>query len=148
MSSAVTWQMPPASPHATVLGLGIHRAERVVPNSEIVGPIDSSDEWIQQRSGIKERRWVGPEETLESMSLAAARRALVATKIEPAQIDAVILATCTNTQQITSLASRIAYLLGTQSPAAFDISAACAGSVTPSPWPATWSAAGPPSTSS
>jgi 3-oxoacyl-[acyl-carrier-protein] synthase-3 len=122
-----TWTMPTGSAHAAILGLGIHRAKRVVPNSEIVDAIDSSDEWIQQRSGIKERRWAGPDETLESMSLAAAKQALLAADITPAQVDAVILATCTNTQQITSLASRIAFLLGTQSPAAFDISAACAG---------------------
>lgn len=122
-----TWAMPTGSPHAAILGLGIHRAKRVVPNADIVGPIDSSDEWIQQRSGIKERRWVGPDENLETMSLAAAELALVDAGVEAARIDAVILATCTNTQQITSLASRIAYLLGTQSPAAFDISAACAG---------------------
>jgi len=122
-----TWTMPTGSPHAQILGLGVHRGKRVVPNAAIVGPIDSSDEWIQQRSGIKERRWVGPDETLETMSLAAAQKALADSGVEAAQVDAVILATCTNTQQITSLASRIAFLLGTQSPAAFDISAACAG---------------------
>jgi 3-oxoacyl-[acyl-carrier-protein] synthase-3 len=126
-TASPTWTMPVGSPHATVLGLGVHRAKRVVPNAEIVDAIDSSDEWIQQRSGIKERRRVGPGETLESMSLAAAQRALAASGIEAAQIDAVILATCTNTQQITALAPRIAYLLGAQSPSAFDISAACAG---------------------
>ncbi|RNL64433.1 ketoacyl-ACP synthase III [Nocardioides marmoriginsengisoli] len=119
--------MPAGSPHAAVLGLGIHRAKRVVPNAEIIDAIDSSDEWIQQRSGIKERRWVGPGETLESMSFAAAERALEASGIAAAQIDAVILASCSNTQQITALAPRIAHLLGTQSPAAFDISIACAG---------------------
>jgi 3-oxoacyl-[acyl-carrier-protein] synthase-3 len=126
-TSTVTWELPTGSAHAAILGLGVHRAKRVVPNAEIVEAIDSSDEWIQQRSGIAERRWAGPDETLESMSLAAAQRALASAAIEPAQIDAIILASCTNTQQITSLASKIAFLLGTQSPAAFDISAACAG---------------------
>ena len=125
--STATWTMPTGSPHAAVLGLGAHRAERVVPNAEIVDAIDSSDEWIQKRSGIRERRWIGPEETLESMSLAAAEQAVTASGIEPAQLDAVILATCTNTQQITALAPRIAHLIGAQSPVAFDIAAACAG---------------------
>lgn len=125
--SAATWTMPTGSPHATLLGLGEHRAKRVVPNADIVGPIDSSDEWIQRRSGIKERRWAGPEETLESMALAAAQQAIAAAGIDAAQVDAVILATCTNTQQITALAPRIAHLLGAQGPAAFDISVACAG---------------------
>lgn len=125
--SAATWTMPAGSPHAAILGLGVHRAKRVVPNADLIEAIDSSDEWIQQRSGIKERRWAGPEETLESMTLEAAQQAVAAAGIEAAQIDAVIVATCTWTMQTPALATRIAYLLGTQSPAAFDISAACAG---------------------
>lgn len=119
--------MPVGSPYSTILGIGTYRATRVVPNAEVVEAIDSSDEWIQQRSGIRERRWVAPSESLETMSLAAAERALASAAVEAAQIDAVILATCTNTQQITALAPKIAHLLGAQSPAAFDISAACAG---------------------
>jgi len=121
------WTMPTGSPYAAVLGLGTERGKRVVPNSELVAAIDSSDEWIQQRSGIKERRWVGPDETLESMSLAASRKALDSAGIEPAQIDAIIVATCTHTMQTPALAAKLAHLLGTQSPVAFDISAACAG---------------------
>jgi len=121
------WTMPTGSPYAAVLGLGTERGKRVVPNSELVAAIDSSDEWIQQRSGIKERRWVGPDETLESMSLAASRKALDSAGIEPAQIDAIIVATCTHTMQTPALAAKLAHLLGTQSPVAFDVSAACAG---------------------
>jgi len=119
--------MPTGSPYAAILGLGIHRAERIVPNSEVIDAIDSSDEWIQQRSGIRERRWVGPDETLESMSYEACVKALAAADIEAAQIDAIIVATCTHTMQTPALAAKLAHLLGTQSPAAFDISAACAG---------------------
>ncbi len=48
------------SPYAAILGLGAYRPTRVVPNAEIVDAIDSSDEWIQQRSGIKQRRWASP----------------------------------------------------------------------------------------
>ena len=47
-------------PHAAILGIGTYRPSRVVPNSEVVDAIDSSDEWIQQRSGIKQRRWARP----------------------------------------------------------------------------------------
>lgn len=122
-----TWTMPTGSPYAAVLGLGIHRASRIVPNSEVVAAIDSSDEWIQQRSGIRERRWVGPDETLESMSYEACVKALDHAGVEAAQIDAIIVATCTHTMQTPALAAKLAHLLGTQSPAAFDISAACAG---------------------
>lgn len=126
-SREAAWTMPVGAPHAAVLGLGVHRAQRIVPNSEVIAAIDSSDEWIQQRSGIKERRWVGPDETLESMSLEACRLALANSGIEPAQVDAIIVATCTHTMQTPALAAKLAHLLGTQSPAAFDISAACAG---------------------
>ncbi|MCW2787428.1 MAG: 3-oxoacyl-[acyl-carrier-protein] synthase [Marmoricola sp.] len=124
MSTA--WTIPTGT-HAAVLGLGVDRGKRVVPNSELVAAIDSSDEWIQQRSGIRERRWVGPDEDLVTMSLAASQAALAASSVEAAQIDAVIVATCTWTMQTPSLAAKLAYLLGTQAPAAFDISAACAG---------------------
>lgn len=127
MNAATSWAMPPTAPHAAILGLGVHRGERVVPNSEIVAGIDSSDEWIQQRSGIRERRWVGPGETLVTMSVSAARRAIEDAGIEPAQVDAIIVATCTYTTNLPSLAARIAHELGTQGPAAFDVAAACAG---------------------
>ncbi|MBO9524275.1 MAG: ketoacyl-ACP synthase III [Nocardioidaceae bacterium] len=119
--------MPATSPHAAILGLGVDRAKRVVPNADLVAAIDSSDEWIQQRTGIKERRWLGPGETLESLALAASQRAIASSGIEAAQIDAIVVATCTHTLQTPALAAKLAHLLGTQAPAAFDISAACAG---------------------
>lgn len=122
-----TWTMPTGAPHARILGLGARPGSRVVPNAEIVDAIDSSDEWIQQRSGIRERRWVSDEETLESLSLEAAQAALADAGIAPAQLDAIIVATCTHTMQTPALAAKLAHRLGAESPAAFDISAACAG---------------------
>ena len=62
--------------HAAILGIGAYRPSRVIPNAEVVEAIDSSDEWIQQRSGIRQRRWAGPEETVQMMSVAAARVAM------------------------------------------------------------------------
>ncbi len=122
-------RLEPVGPlrHSALLGLGVHRASRVVPNSEIVAGIDSSDEWIQQRSGIIERRWATPEETVQSMSVAASRDALDAAGIEPAQIDCVVVATISHMMQTPAVATSIAYELGTNKAAAFDISAACAG---------------------
>lgn len=111
---------------SAVLGLGHYRAGRVVPNSEIVDAIDSSDEWIQQRSGIIERRVATPEETVVSMSVGAARDAIVDAGIQPGQIDVVIVATVSHLLQTPSAAAAIAAELGTTG-AAFDISAACAG---------------------
>jgi 3-oxoacyl-[acyl-carrier-protein] synthase III len=112
--------------HSAVLGLGLHRASRVVPNSEIVDAIDSSDEWIQQRSGIIERRWATPEETVQMMSVSAAREALDDAGILPGQLDCVIVATVSHMMQTPSVATAVAHELGSTA-AAFDISAACAG---------------------
>lgn len=112
--------------NACFLGLGAYRPRRVVPNSELVEAIDSSDEWIQQRSGIRTRRFAGEDETVVSMSVAASRDALAAAGIEPGQVDAVVVATVSHLLQTPSAATAIAHELGMKC-AAFDISAACAG---------------------
>ncbi|MCW2791003.1 MAG: 3-oxoacyl-[acyl-carrier-protein] synthase [Nocardioides sp.] len=113
--------------HAAILGVGSYRPARVVPNSEVVDAIDSSDEWIQQRSGIKTRRWAGPEESVQMMAVAAARKALDRAGIDPRQIDTVVVATVSHMLQTPAVATAIAHELGTDQAAAFDISAACAG---------------------
>ncbi len=113
--------------HAAILGVGAYRPTRVVPNSEVIDAIDSSDEWIQQRSGIRTRRFAGPEETVISMAVAAARQALEHAGVGAEQIGCVIVATVSHLIQTPSAATAIAHELGTDKPAAFDISAACAG---------------------
>ncbi|MFJ2759700.1 beta-ketoacyl-ACP synthase III [Nocardioides sp. NPDC087217] len=118
---------PTGSPHARILGVGGYRPTRVVPNSEIVDLIDSSDEWIRTRSGITERRWAGEEETVQMMSVTASRKALEHAKIGIDQIDCVIVATVSHMRQTPAVAALIADELGADHPAAFDISAACAG---------------------
>jgi 3-oxoacyl-[acyl-carrier-protein] synthase-3 len=115
------------SREAKLLGIGTYRPSRVVPNSEIVEAIDSSDEWIQQRSGIKERRFAGPDESIQMMSVAASRQAMERAGIEAAQIDCVIVATVSHMLQTPAIATAIAHELGTDKAPAFDISAACAG---------------------
>lgn len=115
------------APHARILGLGAYRPSREVPNSAVIEAIASSDEWIQQRSGIKQRRWAAPDETIQVMSVAAAREALEASGIEAPQIDCVVVATVTHLLQTPAIATAIAHELGTGNAAAFDISAACAG---------------------
>ncbi len=113
--------------HARVLGIGSYRPRRVVPNSEIVDRLDSSDEWIQTRSGIRERRWASDDETIMMMALSSARDAMAAADIDPAQIDCVVVSTISHFLQTPSFAASLAYELGTDGAAAFDISAACAG---------------------
>ncbi len=115
------------APHAAILGVGAYRPVRVVPNSDVVDAIDSSDEWIQQRSGIKTRRWAGPDESVQMMSVAASRKALDRAGIQAAQIDCVIVATVSHMLQTPAIATAIGYELGTDHAAAFDISAACSG---------------------
>ena len=112
---------------AGILGVGAYRPRRVVPNSEIVEAIDSSDEWIQQRSGIKSRRFAAPDETVQMMSVSAAGRAMERAMVSPEQIDVVIVATVSHLLQTPAVATAIAHELGMNRPAAFDISAACAG---------------------
>lgn len=122
-----TFQFPGGSDHTAILGLGAYRPSRIVPNSEVVEAIDSSDEWIQQRSGIKQRRFAGPEESVQMMSVAASRDAIAQAGIQPEQLDCVIVATVSHLLQTPAVATAIAHELGTQRAAAFDISAACAG---------------------
>lgn len=115
------------SSYAAILGVGAYRPRRLVPNSELVEAIDSSDEWIQQRSGIKTRRFAEPDESVQMMSVAAAREALERAGIEPGQVDGVIVATVSHMMQTPAIAPAIAHELGCSAPVAFDISAACAG---------------------
>jgi 3-oxoacyl-[acyl-carrier-protein] synthase-3 len=119
--------VPTGSPHARIMGLGAYRPSRVIPNAEIVDAIDSSDEWIQQRSGIKQRRWALPHETVQMMSVEASRKALAHAGVDVEQVDAVIVATVSHMLQTPAVATSIAHELGANRPAAFDISAACAG---------------------
>jgi 3-oxoacyl-[acyl-carrier-protein] synthase-3 len=113
--------------HAAILGIGAYRPSRIIPNSEVIEAIDSSDEWIQQRSGIRQRRWATPEETVQMMAVAASRKALESAGIDARQIDCVVVATVSHMFQTPAIATAIAYELGTDNAAAFDISAACAG---------------------
>jgi len=115
------------APHTALLGLGVYRPSRIVPNADIVEAIDSSDEWIQQRSGIKTRRFADEHETVQMMSVASARTAIERAGIDPQQVDGVIVATVSHLLQTPAVATAVAYELGLNRPVAFDISAACAG---------------------
>ena len=120
-------QVSTGSPYAAILGVGAYRPSRVVPNADVIEAIDSTDEWIQQRSGIKERRFAEPHETVQMMSVEASRGALEQAGIDARQIDCVIVATISHMMQTPAVATLIAHELGTDQAAAFDISAACAG---------------------
>ncbi|MEV0058797.1 beta-ketoacyl-ACP synthase III [Nocardia sp. NPDC050718] len=113
--------------HTAILGLGVYRPARVVTNDEVAGPIDSSDEWIRTRSGIKTRRFASAEETIQTMSVAASRDALAAAGMAADEVDCVIVATSTHLLLTPAIGPQIATELGMTGAAAFDISAGCAG---------------------
>ncbi|WP_347348268.1 beta-ketoacyl-ACP synthase III [Nigerium sp.] len=115
------------SPFARIYGIGAYVPSRVVDNAEMCTYIDSSDEWIQQRTGIAERRWIGEGETVEQMAVDAAKQAIEQAGIKPEQVDAVICSTVSHFLQTPSLATSVATKIGANGAAAFDISAACAG---------------------
>jgi 3-oxoacyl-[acyl-carrier-protein] synthase-3 len=113
--------------HARIHGVGAYRPARVVTNAEICERIDSSDEWIRERSGIVERHFAAADETVVDMALAAAGKAVAHAGVDAAQIGAVVVATVTHLTQTPSAASDLAFRLGAVNASAFDISAACAG---------------------
>jgi 3-oxoacyl-[acyl-carrier-protein] synthase-3 len=110
-----------------VCGVGGYRPARVVFNKEISAAIDSTDEWIQQRSGITSRRFAGPDETIVSMAVAAGQDALAHAGVAPDRVGAVLVATMSNLRQSPTAAPEVAHRLGAPAAAAFDLGAACAG---------------------
>jgi 3-oxoacyl-[acyl-carrier-protein] synthase-3 len=113
--------------HTRILGLGAARGEHLVPNDDLVGPIDSSDEWIRQRTGIVTRARSGADTDVLDLAERAGRQAIENAGLQGSDIDAVILATVTYFHQTPSGAAILADRLGATPAAAFDVSAACAG---------------------
>jgi 3-oxoacyl-[acyl-carrier-protein] synthase-3 len=93
----------------------------------ILETIDSSDEWIRSRSGIVTRHWASEEETVAMMSIEASGKAIADAGIDPEQIGAVVVSTVSHFKQTPAVATEIAHKIGSGKPAAFDISAGCAG---------------------
>jgi 3-oxoacyl-[acyl-carrier-protein] synthase-3 len=110
-----------------IYALGASRGHQTVTNDDIAGPIDSSDEWIRQRTGIVTRKRADSEQSLIDMAVEASNEAIQKSGIDPAEIGTVILATITFPYQTPSGASLLAELVGAHGAAAYDISAACAG---------------------
>ena len=115
------------SQYTRILSIGAARGDLVVPNDELVAAIDSSDEWIQQRTGIITRTRASEDIGAVDMATDAAREAIEKSGIDPALIDAVIVATISNDRQTPSMAAVLADRVGSNPAAAYDINAACAG---------------------
>lgn len=110
-----------------LLSVGAYRPERVVTNDEICQNIDSSDEWIFTRTGIKTRRFAARDESAASMATEAGRQAIATAGLTPSDIDCVIVATSTHFLQTPACGPAVAAALGATGVPAFDVSAGCAG---------------------
>jgi len=108
-------------------GVGAYLPERVVTNDELARTIETSDEWIRERTGIQQRHIAAPHETATLMGTAAARAALADAGATPANVDAIILATSTPDQAFPATALRVQAALGVTQGFGFDLAAACAG---------------------
>ncbi len=118
---------PAATRPVGLLSVGVCRPSRVVTNEEICQGIDSSDEWIFSRTGIKTRRFAAQGETAASLAIEAGRQALANAGLDGSGVDAVIVATSTNFRQTPSSAPAVAVALGAPGVPAFDVATGCAG---------------------
>lgn len=123
----MTLLSPAGAAHARILGVGSYLPERVVTNEDVCQHIDSSDEWIRERSGIVTRRFAAPQETVVDMAEQAATRAIERAGLRGADIDVVLVATITHPYQTPSAATLLAHRVGATPAGAVDLSAACAG---------------------
>ena len=112
---------------SAILGVGAYRPARIVGNEEICGRIDSSDDWIRRRSGIASRRFAGAGETVLTMAAEASRKALAQSGTDPQEVDMVLLASMSFTEQSPPGAPRVADLIGAGAAAGLDVNAACSG---------------------
>ena len=113
---------------ARVLSVGHYQPARVVTNETLAQMVDTNDEWIQRRVGIRERRWAGPEETVDVMAAGAGRDALHKSGTPIEEVDTVIVATCTALDRSPNMAARVALSLGMRNhPATIDVNTACSG---------------------
>lgn len=114
---------------AGILGVGMAVPQRILTNADLERMVETSDEWIVTRTGIRERRIAGPEDTPSTLGAAAAREALAGAGITPEELDLIICATTTGDYLFPATACLIQRELGARRAAAFDLSAACAGFV-------------------
>ena len=114
-------------PGARILAFGGYQPSNVVTNEDLAKTVDTTDEWIRSRVGIASRRVAGPEETVADMAVAAGGKALASSGLSSADIDLVIVATCSTESSIPNTSAVVAHRLGIAAPGAYDINAACAG---------------------
>ncbi len=112
---------------AAILGTGSALPKRRVSNAELAETVDTTDEWIVERTGIRFRHIAGPDETTSTLATDAARKALAAAGMEAAAIDLIVLATATPDQTFPASATKVQAALGINDCVAFDVQAVCSG---------------------
>ena len=112
-----------------ITGTGSYAPEKVLTNAELEKLVDTSDQWIMERTGIRERRMAAEGEATSDMALQAAKRALEMAKLDPADVELIVLGTITGDMPWPSTAAVLQGLLGNKKAFAFDVSAACSGSL-------------------
>lgn len=112
---------------SVLIGTGSALPKRAVPNAEMAKMVDTSDEWIVERTGIKNRYFVGEDENTATLATAAARRALEAAGLEGKDIGLIVLATATPNNTFPATATQVQHALGANGGIAFDVAAVCSG---------------------
>ena len=113
--------------NSLILGTGAYVPKRVLTNADLERMVETSDTWIIERTGIRERRVVDPGQACSDLAVEAAQRALIDADVAPSEIDLILVATCTGDSPLPSTACLIQHRLGANRAAACDISAACCG---------------------
>ena len=116
-----------SGPPISITGLGAYAPERVLTNDELATIVDTTDEWIMERTGIRERRIAAPEQALTDLALPAARAALEQARIEAADVDLLLCATVTPDMMFPTSSALLADMLGASDAAAYDLLAGCTG---------------------
>ncbi|HEX6343658.1 beta-ketoacyl-ACP synthase III [Umezawaea sp.] len=119
--------LPAALTGTRILGMGSYQPETIVSNHDLAKVMDTNDEWVRERVGIVNRRFAGKDELLVDMAVEAGAKAIADSGLQPADVGAVIVATCTMPSPIPNAAAQVAERLGAKAVGAFDVNAACAG---------------------
>ncbi len=114
-------------PFVAIQGLGVAVPERLVTNADLEKTLETSNQWIVERTGIRQRYWAGPDETVANLSQRATEIAMAQAGVAATDLDAIIVATATPDRLLPSTACDLQALLGADRAAAFDVSAACPG---------------------
>ena len=115
--------------NSKILATGSYLPKQIRTNADLEKMVDTSDEWIVTRSGMKERRIATPDETVATMGFEAAKRCLEQVNLDPQEIDLIVVGTTSNSHAYPSAACQIQGLLGIEDAISFDVAAACTGFV-------------------